>query len=129
MLKKEQLEAIKYLAQPKNGGLTQDQIAEAVGVTRMTLHRWKQDIEFQDELKREIGRNTMNRIPDVLEAMFKSATQHGSANAAKLILQSVGMLTDKLEVEDRTKHSEQPKHDVETMQAEIERIRALRRAK
>jgi transposase-like protein len=126
MLKPEQLEAIKYLAQPKNGGLTLDEVADKVGVSRQTLYRWRQELEFQDEIKREIGRNTMSRIPEVLEAMMKSAIQNGSSNAAKLILQSVGMLTDKLEVDDRTKRGNDSQNDIDEMKAEIERFRQRR---
>ncbi|MGM7724372.1 phBC6A51 family helix-turn-helix protein [Metabacillus sp. Hm71] len=126
-LKPEQYEAIKYLAQPKNGGLTLDEVAEAVGVTRQTLYRWRQDIEFSDEIKRQINRNTMDRIPEVLEAMMEASIKNKNANAAKLVLQSVGLLTDRLEVEDRTKHRETHTTDIDEMKAQIERMRQLRK--
>jgi len=125
-LKAEQYEAIGYLAQPKNGGLTLDEVAETVGVSRQTLYRWRQDIEFNDEIKRQINRNTMSRIPEVLDAMIESAVNNKSSNAAKIVLQSVGLLTDRLEVEDRTKQKESPTSDIDTMKAEIERMRQSR---
>lgn len=131
MLKPEQLEAIKYLAQPKQGGFTHEEIAEQVGVSRQTLYRWRQDVAFQDEIKREIGRNTMNRIPDVIDSLFTQATKPNqpSAKAAELLLKTVSMLNDSLVVEDRTKRSEQPLSDVEEMKAQIVAMKARRQAK
>ncbi|MDF1510203.1 phBC6A51 family helix-turn-helix protein [Robertmurraya sp. DFI.2.37] len=131
MLKREQIEAIKYLAQPKQGGLTHEEIADKVGVSRQTLYRWRQDVAFQDEIKREIGRNTMNRIPDVIDSLFAQATKPNqpSAKAAELLLKTVSMLNDSLVVEDRTKRSEQPLSDVEEMKAQIVAMKARRQAK
>jgi transposase-like protein len=131
MLKPEQLEAVKYLSQPKNGGFTHDEIAEKVGVSRQSLYRWRQDIEFQDEIKREINRNTITRIPEVIESLFIQATKANqpSAKAAELLLKTVSMLNDRLEVEDRTKRPSEPTSDIDTMKAEIARMRQLRQVK
>ncbi|MCA1059753.1 helix-turn-helix domain-containing protein [Rossellomorea aquimaris] len=129
-LKPEQLEAVKYLAQPKQGGLTHEQIAEKVGVSRQTLYNWRRGIEFNDEIKREINRNTMHRIPDVIDSLLTQATkeQQPSAKAAELLLKTVSMLNDRLEVEDRTKTGDNQATDIDAMKAEIERMK-LRRAK
>jgi uncharacterized protein YpbB len=131
MLKPEQLQAVAYLSQPKQAGHTHEQIAEKVGVTRQTLYRWRQDIEFQDEIKREISRNTMNRIPEVIESLFIQATKANqpSAKAAELLLKTVSMLNDRLEVEDRTKRPTEKTSDIEAMKAEIARMRQLRQVK
>lgn len=130
-LKPEQLQAIKYLAQPKQGGLTHEEIAEKVGVSRQTLYNWRRGIEFNDEIKREINRNTMHRIPDVIDSLLTQATkeQQPSAKAAELLLKTVSMLNDRLEVEDRTKKDDNQATDIDAMKAEIERMRHLRRAK
>lgn len=129
-LKPEQIQAIKYLAQPKQGGLTHEQIAEKVGVSRQTLYNWRQDIRFTDEIKREINRNTMHRIPDVIDSLLTQATKENqpSAKAAELLLKTVSMLNDRLEVEDRTKKDDNQATDIDAMKAEIERMK-LRRAK
>jgi transposase-like protein len=131
MLKPEQLEAVKYLSQPKQAGLTHEQIAEKVGVSRQTLYRWRQCIEFQDEIKREISRNTMNRIPEVIESLFIQATKANqpSAKAAELLLKTVSMLNDRLEVEDRTKRPSEPTADIDAMRVEIARMRQSRQVK
>jgi transposase-like protein len=129
-LKPEQLEAVKYLAQPKQGGLTHEQIAEKVGISRQTLYNWRRGIEFNDEIKREINRNTMHRIPDVIDSLLTQATKESqpSAKAAELLLKTVSMLNDRLEVEDRTKKDDNQATDIDAMKAEIERMK-LRRAK
>jgi transposase-like protein len=129
-LKPEQLQAVKYLAQPKQGGLTHEQIAEKVGVSRQTLYNWRRGIEFNDEIKREINRNTMHRIPDVIDSLLTQATKENqpSAKAAELLLKTVSMLNDRLEVEDRTKKDDNQATDIDAMKAEIERMK-LRRAK
>ncbi|KAB2332937.1 phBC6A51 family helix-turn-helix protein [Bacillus mesophilum] len=127
MLNAAQYEAIQYLALPGHGDLTQEQIAEKVGVTRKTLYQWRQSIEFQDELKREISRNTAEKMGDVVNAMYKQAID-GNAAAAKLLFQSTGMLTDRLEVEDRTKQSDRSANTVEDMKAEIARLRGKKNA-
>jgi transcriptional regulator with XRE-family HTH domain len=131
MLKPEQLEAITYLSQPHNAGLTHEQIAEKVGVSRQTLYRWRQDVAFTDGIKREINRNTMNRIPEVIESLFNQATKANqpSAKAAELLLKTVSMLNDRLEVEDRTKRPSEPTADIDAMKAEIARMRQLRQVK
>ncbi|MBH9965578.1 phBC6A51 family helix-turn-helix protein [[Bacillus] enclensis] len=130
-LKPEQLNAIKLLAQPKQGGLTHEEIAEKVGVTRQTLYNWRQDVRFNDEIKREISRNTMQHIPAIIDSLVKQATKESqpSAKAAELLLKTVSMLNDRLEIEDRSKSSENSTTDIDAMKAEIERMKHLRRAK
>ncbi|WP_226677091.1 phBC6A51 family helix-turn-helix protein [Rossellomorea aquimaris] len=127
-LKTEQLNAIKWLAQPKQGGLNHEQIAEQVGVSRQTLYRWRQDRAFQDELKREVARSVMDDIPNVIASLKKQATKEvqPSVKAAELLLKSVSMLNDRLEIEDRSKASSTPSDDIDRMKAEIERMRAAR---
>ncbi|MGW8423993.1 hypothetical protein ACWGJQ_00630 [Peribacillus simplex] len=51
-LKPEKYAAIKLLVQPKNEGLTFDEVADSVAVTRQRLYRWCQNINFNDEIKR-----------------------------------------------------------------------------
>lgn len=120
MLKPEQYIAIEYLAQPGHGGLTQEEIAQKCGVSRMTLYKWRKDPKFQDELRRQIAVNTMNRLPEVIDAMVDSAIKHKSSNAAKLIMQACGMLKDHSVVEVR----EEKKIKTEELKAEIERFKA-----
>ncbi|MGM0904251.1 MAG: phBC6A51 family helix-turn-helix protein [Bacillota bacterium] len=90
--------AIKWLAQPKRGGLTMDEVAKEVGVARSTLYEWKKDPLFERELKREIVRQTHDRLPELFESMIDHAIKDGNAAMAKLVVQVNDMLTDKVEV-------------------------------
>ena len=97
-LKPEQYDAIKYLAQPKQGGLTQEQIAERCGVTRKTLYSWKRTPEFEAELKAEIVRRSHDRLPELIDSMARFAIEDGNAAMAKLVLEANRMLTKQTEV-------------------------------
>lgn len=97
-LKPEQYDAIKYLAQPKLGGLTHDQIAERCGVARSTLFEWKRKPEFDAELKAEIVRRSHDRLPELIDSMARFAIEDGNAAMAKLILEANRMLTKQTEV-------------------------------
>jgi Helix-turn-helix of insertion element transposase len=121
-LSEKQLAAVHYLAQPKLGGLTHDQIAAEVGVDRATIFRWKQDDTFTEEVKRQIMRNTMARLPDVMASVPDHIINDGNAAMFRTLLQAYGMLTDKVEVENKNAGST----DIDSMKAEIERMRKAR---
>ncbi|MEW9700717.1 phBC6A51 family helix-turn-helix protein [Paenibacillus sp. SI8] len=122
MLKPEQYVAIEWLSQIKHGGKTLEEIAELCGVTRQCLWSWRRDDEFQHELKREIVRNTMSRLPEVLEAMADSAITLKSAAAAKLILQANEIITDKVLIEQ--KQQRESEVDTEALRAKLEQFKA-----
>jgi transcriptional regulator with XRE-family HTH domain len=122
-LNENQLRAIKYLAQPN--GMSQEEIAEKVGVSRQTLYRWRSDLDFQDEIKREINRNTLAHIPAVMNTLQKKAVE-GDNKSAELLLKSLSMLNNVVEVEDRKSPRSERTHDVDAMKAEIERMRLTR---
>lgn len=94
----EHLLAIKYLAMPKNGGLTHQQIAKECGVHANSITNWKKDPLFERELKREIVRNTHDKLPELMDSMLEHAIKDGNAAMAKLVLTANDMLTDKVEV-------------------------------
>lgn len=98
-LSDKQYAAIAILSQPKRGGLTYEQIAEQVGVERSTLHRWRQDDAFNDELKRTIMRSTIDRLPEVMASVPDHIINDGNAAMFRTLLQAQGLLTEKVEVE------------------------------
>jgi AcrR family transcriptional regulator len=97
-LNTEQYHAIKLLAQPKQGGLTAEQIAKEVGVSRATIFNWKNDALFDRELKAEMKRNAQSRLPEVLDNIYRVAAETENAAMAKLVLQLNDMLTERHEV-------------------------------
>lgn len=105
----EQRIAIGYLAQPKNGGKTYEQIAEECGVTERTIYNWLNDDTFDAELRKQSKRIASKYVPDVTMAMVDTAIRDGNAAAAKLILTMAEVLTEKVEVE--TKKTDAPDID------------------
>lgn len=114
--------AVKWLALPKRGGKTMDEIAEECGVSRRAVYDWIKDPLFDRELKKEIIRQTTARLPEVMDSLTDAVIMEHNAAAAKLLLQVNGMLTDKVEVEN--KGASEP--DLDALAA---RLRALKESK
>ena len=100
-LSPEQYAAIALLSLPKRGGMTYEQVAEKVGVDVRTLHRWRQDDRFNDELKRKIMRDTIDRLPEVMASVPEHIINDGNAAMFRTLLQAQGLLTEKVELEQR----------------------------
>ncbi|WP_145412496.1 phBC6A51 family helix-turn-helix protein [Paenibacillus xylanexedens] len=98
-LTQEQHDAIAWMAQPKRGGKTYDELAEIIGVHRSTLFEWKKNPVFEAELKRQMVRNSQDKLPELIDSLSTIAIRDGNAAMAKLALQINGLLTDKVEVE------------------------------
>src|SRR5690554_981968 len=117
-LNEKQLAAIALLSVPKRGGMTYKQIAEEVGVTEQTLHNWRKLDYFNEELKKQVLRNTIDKLPDIFDSVPEHIIKDGNAAMFRTLLQSLGMLTEKVEVENKTSEA-----DVDSIKAEIERLR------
>ena len=98
-LNEKQIAAIAILALPKRGGMTYEQIADEVGVNRDTLNRWRKQDAFNEELKNEIIRRTLDRLPDVMDSVPDHIIRDGNAALFRTLLQAHGMLTEKVEVD------------------------------
>lgn len=118
-LNEKQIAAIAIMSQPKHG-LTNDQIAEEVGIARSTFYEWKKNELFQRELKAEIVRNTSDRLPEVFSSMIDNIIQTGNAAAFRTLVQMHGLLVEKVEMETRGSST-----DTDAMRADIERMRRL----
>lgn len=93
--------AIGYLALPRRGGKTMEQIAKECQVDRTTIYNWLKEPLFEKELKKEIARQSLSRLPEVIDSMADAAIKEGNAAAAKLVLQVNDMLTEKVEIEQK----------------------------
>lgn len=118
-LSEAQLAAIAILAQPNRGGLNYQQVADEVGVSRQTLHEWRQKDVFHDALKREIVRNTTARLPDVFDSIVDNIIDTGNAAAFRTLVQLHGMLTDKVEVDQRNGSV-----DMDAIRAQLDALRS-----
>lgn len=117
-LNDKQYAAIAILSQPKRGGLTFKQVAETVGVTEQTLINWRKTDAFNDELKRTIMRDTIDRLPEVMAAVPDIIINEGNAAMFRTLLQAQGLLTDKVEVTTKEGGT-----DVDSIKADIERLK------
>lgn len=121
-LSEKQYAAIEYLSLPKRGGMTYEQIAEEVGITDRTLRDWRKEDAFNEELKRQVVRNTLDRLPEIMASTADHIINDGNAAMFRTLLQAHGMLTERVEVDNKTAGAT----DVDAMKAEIERMRAKR---
>lgn len=119
-LTQEQYDAIAWLAQPKKGGKTYDEIAEIIGVHRSTLFEWKKNPVFEAELKRQMVRNSQDKLPELIESLSEIAIRDGNAAMAKLALQINGLLTDKIEVETKDAGGT----DIDALKQRLEALKA-----
>lgn len=117
-LNDKQYAAIAILSQPKRGGLTYEQVAEEVGVHRDTLLQWRKSDVFNDELKRQIMRDTIDRLPEVMASVPDHIINDGNAAMFRTLLQAQGLLTEKVEVTDGGKGA-----DIDAIKADIERMK------
>ena len=115
--------AIQWLATPKKGGKTYEQIAELCGVHPNTILNWRKDPLFERELKAQMVRNSQDKLPELIESLADIAIRDGNAAMAKLALQINGLLTDKVEVETKTADAT----DVEALKAKLEAFKQQQR--
>ncbi|GAA0413120.1 phBC6A51 family helix-turn-helix protein [Paenibacillus motobuensis] len=118
----DQLVAIEWLAKPKKGGKTYEEIAAMCGVTARTLENWRKKPEFDAEFRRAVKRVNDVRLPELVESLAEIAITDRNAAMAKLALQVGGILTDSVEV--TTKGGDET--DVEALRLRLE---ALKREK
>ena len=74
-------------------------IAAELGVHRNTVTNWMKEDLFQSELRKAATRHGQNRLGELVEKMYSTAINDGSAAMAKLLLQMQGMLSERHIVE------------------------------
>ena len=118
-LNEKQIAAIEYLSLPKRGGMTYAEVAELVGVTERQLYNWRQDEDFMDAVVKRTIRKAAEYLPDIMASVPKHIIEDGNAAMLRTYMQSIGALTDKIEIDSKDSSAE----DVDKMRAEIERFR------
>lgn len=117
-LSEQQIAAITLLSLPKRGGLTYEEIAEKVGVSRQALYEWRKDDLFNSELKNEIVRNTIDDLPEVMASISGHIIESGNAAMLRTLLQAHGMLTERVDIATSDTNG-----SMDAIKAEIERMR------
>ena len=118
-LNEKQWAAIAILSLPKRAGLTYKQVAEEVGVSEQTIHNWRKLDHFNDEIKKQVLRNSVEHLPNIFESVPKHITEEGNAAMFRTFLQSLGMLTEKVEVDNKGEGGA----DIDAIKADMERMR------
>ncbi|MFS1516086.1 phBC6A51 family helix-turn-helix protein [Bacillus sp. SCS-151] len=119
-LHERQLAAIALLVIPQRGGLTYEQIAEKVGVTDRTIREWRNNDAFNEELKKQVMRNSVEHLPDIMWSVPKHIIDDGNAAMFRTFMQSLGLLTEEVEVESKGGNKGV---SVSDMKAKIERFK------
>ncbi|MFS0562612.1 phBC6A51 family helix-turn-helix protein [Terribacillus sp. 179-K 1B1 HS] len=123
-LNEKQYAAIAILSLPNKGGMTYEEIAEEVGVDVSSLRRWRNDDTFNNELKRTVMRNTLERLPDVMASVPDHIINDGNAAMFRTFLQAHDLLTERQEVTTKDNGAA----DVNDMKAQIEAFKAKQKA-
>lgn len=113
-----QYAAIALLSLPKRGGLTFAEVAERVGVSDRALRTWRNDDKFNNELKAQVMRNSIDDLPDIVASFKTHIVEQGNAALARTFMQALGMLQERVEVTTDNKGT-----DMEALKAEILRMK------
>ena len=96
----QQLKAIELLVQKfYDGKLTDQKIADTVGVSRQTLHKWKQKAEFNEELLKRSKEVNRAALSTGLAWMNRTLSNPRSKDSTKLeivklLMKQAGELKD-----------------------------------
>ena len=119
-LNEKQIAAVALLTEVGTDSLTYEEIAERVGVTPNTLRRWRtQDDEFINEVIAQTRRNAVGDLPRVMRAVPDIIVNSENAAMLRTWLQSIGALTERVEVDNKTSGSD----DVDAMRRQLERFK------
>jgi len=81
----------QYLREPK----FQKDLAELIGVSEDTLTDWKRHPQFPLLLQSKISAWIKERVPDVIGALYETASAKGESKEVELFLRLAGMQTRK----------------------------------
>lgn len=115
-LNERQYAAIALLARCPS--MTYEDVAKEVGCGVSTLRLWRNDDTFNDELKRQVMREVVGDLPRVMASVPAHIVDGGNAAMFRTFLQSLGMLTEKHEVESK----DSGRGDLDAIRAEIRRM-------
>lgn len=118
-LSPEQQLAAEILATPGRAGMTIEQIADHVGTSARTVHRWRQDPLFVEYVKQRTMQNVMEHLPDVLGSLTEKAKRGDSVKAQEVWLKTMGVMTQEFTV--RPAAPQEDRSD-EAIELEIRRL-------
>ena len=105
-----QLLAIELLARAEYEGMTQQQVADEVGVAVRTIRRWKQEKSFKDA----VGRKSMELITELSPVIFKTTAEFLQSKDQRVQAKGVDVfLKASATIEAKNKEEEQNNNEVD----------------
>ncbi|WP_181349401.1 phBC6A51 family helix-turn-helix protein [Thalassobacillus sp. CUG 92003] len=98
--------------------LMYEEVAEKVGCDVSTLRRWRSQDDFNDELKRQVMRAAVGDLPRVMRSIPDHIVDEGNAAMYRTFMQSLGLLTEKHEV-----NTKEEKANTDAVRAELARFK------
>jgi AcrR family transcriptional regulator len=117
-LNEKQMAAIAILTEVGNG-LTYEEVAKRVGVDVSTLRRWRNEDDFNKALMKHVMNEAVGDLPRIMRSIPDHIIGEGNAAMFRTYMQSLGLLTEKVEVDNKNTGTT----DIDAMKAEIERMR------
>ncbi len=93
-------EFIRWIATPAplRKPKTQKELASKLKVDNATLSDWKQRVDFNSQVKRELTKWAREKTPRVVLSLYKKILKTGSAQEVKLWLQTFEDFEDKTQM-------------------------------
>ncbi|SFF98967.1 Helix-turn-helix of insertion element transposase [Halobacillus alkaliphilus] len=85
--------AIEFMSLSDNGGYTQKELAEKLGVSRKTITRWKKDEHFQEEVRKRAVEKAGEHLPEVLDVLMQNI-RAGKDKSIENYLKLVGLIQE-----------------------------------
>lgn len=109
----QQQQAIELLARKEVENLSNEQIAELVGVSRMTLHRWGTD----DRFKTAVNNRALQCLADYSPVVLKNAQQFLNSKDEKIKVKGVELVMKSVDAQEKAQE-EQKKKEKESFSVE-----------
>ena len=106
-----------------NPSVKMTDLAEEIGVTRATIHKWLKDPEFVEVFYQKYMVSFGAKLPNVLNSMIREA-EAGNVQAGRLVLEHSGKLIKRVEVANHQSPFEKFLNSEEGQLQEIETIDA-----
>lgn len=120
----QQLESIDIITNPNMDDMTFEQIAEKVGCSVRTIHRWRKEYDYKVVLMNVAMEKVQFELPKIFNALVKSASG-GSAKSAEILLKAFSLLgtTSQIEVTDNRKAEDDAQMaKINSMMAELKAL-------
>lgn len=117
--------AIVLLATKHEHQLSYEQIAEELGISPVTLYRFRQRKEISDYVARFTTARVIDSLPAIVNKQVEMAVSRGSVKSAELLMKYAGLLVERraVEADIRANVDSIADKDNDQLQVELEELR------